>query len=307
MGDSFMIGGVVSVLAMSVGLLGALGRDGRPTRADAAGLTSEAEAARLAKSPAEAPDSSSVLGLLVAPRAIDLTSRQAGTISAVSVRVGDRVKRDTIVATLDQRLSKHDHGAAKAQARAARVDLDRAGIELAQAKAKRAHLVRLAELASGEEREAAVYQEQLAVARVEAARAHAAEQTSRLGMSAQGVTDNELRAPFDAIVAVCYLTAGASVTPNRPILRLIADEGLTVRFGVADKDLAHVAVGANVDIEPVDHPTVRLVGRVETRAPEVDSASGLVVIEARVDEEEAKRHALVSGTQTRVYFRRGEH
>jgi multidrug resistance efflux pump len=156
-------------------------------------------------------------------------------------------------------------------------------VELAQAKEHLARQRRLAleHLISQEALVAADYQEKLAAGRLAATRAQLEERRAQVERLQKDNGDLEITAPFEGIVATRYVDPGATVRPSTPILRLISMRDIFVRFAIPEPQVRVMAVGQAVRIR-VGDARLELLGTVEKVAPEVDSASHLVVLEARI-------------------------
>ncbi|WP_437908533.1 HlyD family efflux transporter periplasmic adaptor subunit [Sorangium sp. So ce327] len=110
--------------------------------------------------------------------------------------------------------------------------------------------------------------------------------------------DAEIRAPFAGRVVARYAEPGESVNTTMPILRLISDDGLLVRFAVPEEHRGEVDEGASVRVRAGG---LELRGTVETMAPEIDAVSRALVVEARIEPGDAPRELLVAGEMTRVW------
>ncbi|MBZ0231595.1 MAG: HlyD family efflux transporter periplasmic adaptor subunit, partial [Deltaproteobacteria bacterium] len=88
-------------------------------------------------------------------------------------------------------------------------------------------------------------------------------------------------APFSGTVALRFKDAGATVGPGTPIVRLVGEEGLRLRFAVPPARMNELAPGKEVDatIDTVDRPLVAIVRQV---SPALDPASGMIVVEAEL-------------------------
>ena len=158
-----------------------------------------------------APDE--YLGVLVARLSADIAPRFQGRALDVLVRLGDPVKTGDIIAIVDIPSLRHDLRIAEASLGTVTVDQSRALVELSEAEEKLARRKALAAeaLTSTEDLSAARYQQQLATARVAAARAQLAERRANVDRLRQDNADAVLRAPFEGIVAGRYVDPGATV------------------------------------------------------------------------------------------------
>ncbi len=179
---------------------------------------------------------------------------EGGRIAAVSVDVGDTVRRGQRLAVLDTSVLVPQVArleAALVQARAdadlARADWNRAqGVEASGALSKEVIEQRRSKLAT-------------TTAQVAVAEAQLREMRARLART-------EVRAPLDGIVLTRNAEVGQIVSGgSEPLFRLAQDGAVELRGKVAEQDLPHLAVGqaATVRITGLDQPfkgTVRLLG-----------------------------------------------
>ncbi|KYF54472.1 hypothetical protein BE08_35930, partial [Sorangium cellulosum] len=177
------------------------------------------------------------IGVLLAHRSVDLAARNEGRLRAVHVRLGDRVAAGDLLATLDLQTLRSDTAIAAAALRGAEVALSRAREELAEAEERhrRAQALAAEGLASGEDLSAAEHKTAMARLQVDAAAAELREKRARVGQLRGVQADTEIRAPFAGRVVARYAEPGESVGSTVPILRLISDDGLLVRFAVPEE------------------------------------------------------------------------
>jgi RND family efflux transporter MFP subunit len=238
------------------------------------------------------------LGVILARSSADVAPRFEGKLKAVHVRLGDVVAAGALIATLDVPSLRFDLSMAEASLKAAEVDQERAAIELAQAEEQlnRRKTLSDASLASAEDLATSGYQRKLAASRLESARAQVAERRGRVGLLRKDNADAEIRAPFEGIVAARYVDPGANVAPSTPIVRLISARDLFVRFAVPEGSASNLSAGAEVTIS-AGGTTLR--GKVDKVAPEIDAASRMIVVEAKIDAELSST-PLRSGEMVRV-------
>jgi len=225
---------------------------------------------------------SDFLGVVLARASVDLAARFDGRIRAVHVRLGDVVPAGASVASLDIPTLRFDLNMAEAEAHAAEVAQSRAAVELTQAEERlgRRRALSAEALATGEDLAAATYQQRLAEVQVQSARAQLAGKRARVGQLRKNTDDTEIRAPFDGIVAARYVDPGANVTAATPIVRLLSARDFFVRFAVPEESAARLSVGASVG---VSLGGAALHGAVDKVSPEVDAASRMIIVEARLD------------------------
>ena len=241
--------------------------------------------ARPASAPASVPSSAPArkgwIGVLVARESVDVTAESPGRVLAVHVQIGDRVRRGDRIATLDTRVMAQDLEMARSSLRAAEAEERRSADELAEAKARNERRQANPDFFSKEDLAEVALQAKTAVAAYEVAQARVAEQRSRIRQLEAGLSQNEVRAPFDGRVAERFADAGAMVGPGTAVVRLISAGDLQVRAAVPPEEARALHVGDPVAVT-VRTQKLRLSGTVERVAPEVDAASQMVLIEVQL-------------------------
>jgi RND family efflux transporter MFP subunit len=222
------------------------------------------------------------LGVVLARASVDLAPRYEGRLREVHVRLGDSVAAGDPIASIHLPTARLDLTMAEATLKVTQVERDRAAIELADSQDRLARRKALAAeaLATGEELATAQYQRKLADVRVESMKAQLGEKRARVEQLRQMNAEAEVRAPFAGIIAARYADPGANVTPATPIVRLISAGDLFVRFALPEEALSGAAVGMAARVAVGD---AIFHGTIDKIAPEVDAASRMVTVEARLD------------------------
>ncbi|RKH42938.1 efflux RND transporter periplasmic adaptor subunit [Corallococcus sp. AB050B] len=250
--------------------------------------------------PGSAPPPS-FLGVLVAAESVDLTAALEGRIESIRVRLGDRVHRGDVIATLDSQALQRELAVAEAELLAARAEEEVATHAWKEAGERLQRRVGPEQLRTGaiseEELATARYQERMASARLNGARAQVLQREAQAKQARQRLSEASVLAPFDGLVASRYVDSGARVSPGRPIVHLLRSDGYTVRFAIPERQAPSVAVGQPARVEVPDHGVV-LTGRVLGLGPEVDVAARTVFGLAALEEPLAP--SIPSGTVVRV-------
>lgn len=233
-----------------------------------------------APAPAGAPG---FVGVIAAADSVDLAPRFAGVIAAVHVRAGDAVLAGQVVAELDPRSVQEELRAAEAAYGAAAAAKRQADVDVEDARRKLALEQR--GFTDGLSSQAALDEARLAVDRARAAAARAAAsvaaEASHVQTARDHVADTALRAPTSGTVAMRFVDPGATVAAGAPIVRLVGDGGLRLRFAVPPDAAAHLAPGAVVHAT-IDTVTAPVAATVRQVAPALDPASGMIIVEAEL-------------------------
>ncbi|EPX64740.1 hypothetical protein D187_000162 [Cystobacter fuscus DSM 2262] len=253
------------------------------------GQEAVAPASGSARAPARAAEvgpRGDFLGVIIPSASVEIVSRTEGQVEAIEVQVGARVQAGAPLVRLDLHPLRKELAIAQAALQTARAQEQLAQVALSEARDRTqryAHpkLVSLQAMPE-EEIAAAGFQEKSAAAKLQSAQAQVQEQVARVEQIQQRISDAVIKAPFDGVIAERYLDPGAQTSPSRPILRLLGAGGLRVRFAIPEDEPRGVAPGAPIQVRlPREGPP--LTGRVENVAPEVDSASRMIIALARLD------------------------
>lgn len=233
------------------------------------------------------------LGLIIAPETVDVTSQLEGRLTGIGVRAGDRVVEGAILAKLDTRSARHELSIAAAELATAVTERDRSKLELAQAEEHLARRQSVVELPSGtvstvsdEELSASRYSQKIAAVKVAAATANVSSKAAHLAQLRQLLAEGAVRAPFGGTVAMRYADVGSLIKKGAPIVRLIEDGELRVRFAIPEEQADVLAGGDRVRI---DAGELALAGVVEKINPEVDVAARMIFAEASIEVPPAQR------------------
>jgi len=239
------------------------------------------------------------VGVVFAKQQVDLESMVAARVLTVPVQLGDRLRKGDTVATLDAEAIRRDLASASAAVKSAQAEARAARVELAVAHDKARRAEKLADSLSAEDLEAARYQEKLAEAHSQAAQFRVGETVAAVEKLRTLLETTAITATFDGVVAQRYVDPGTVVGPGKPIVRLISGDDVWVRFAVPEDQVAGVTVGGCVEASV---PALKMAtsGKVETVAPQIDAASRMLVVEARLSVPPAWQGHLPVGLEARV-------
>ncbi len=268
----------------------------------------QAPAPRAAAKPAPAQPAAEErkgwLGVVVARESVDVTADSQGRLQAVYVSIGDPVKRGDRIATLDTRIAAQDLEMARSSLRAAEADEHRAADEHAEAQARDDRRQKNPDFFSKEDLAEAVLQAKTSASALEAARSRTAEQQARVSQLQTALSRPDIRAPFDGRVAERFVDAGAQVGPGTPVVRLISAGDLMVRAAVPPEEARKLAAGTPVTAT-VRTLSLSVPGTIQRIAPEVDSASQMVLIEVHLNPASGIEGRLQTGQVVDVAPRQG--
>jgi len=251
-----------------------------------------------ADEPSPAAAAECYLGVVLATEAVEVVAEIEGRVEELPVRVGDRVDRGDLIARLDTRRLRHELSIERADLATSRAQRDRIALEAERAEQEHQRRLALEGLLSQEESESSKFDRDRARIELQVAGAELARVEARIEQLETDLERSEIRAPFDGVVALRYLDPGAVAAAGTPVVRLIGARAQMVRFAVPPESAEEVAVHLPVRIEIEDLGLART-GTVEHVAPEIDTASQMVFVEARLDPTAAP-NPVPSGAVARV-------
>ena len=160
-----------------------------------------------------------LVGVVMAPATVDLTSQLDARVRHLRVRPGDAVRAGEVLAELDTTLARNELAVAGADLRSAEVELRRAELEAHEATERLDRRSRTVELPGGgtvstvsqEELTTARYQAQLARVKIDAARAGIAQKRAHYEGLRVLAGEGSVRAPFDGVISERFVDEGASL------------------------------------------------------------------------------------------------
>jgi membrane fusion protein (multidrug efflux system) len=184
---------------------------------------------------------------------VDLSFEVSGRINQIFITSG-RVKKNEVILSLSD-----DADQAKLKALQANLALDKSNQERAAALK-----------AYGGISEAAL----------EANQAKVAEDQANLEQQQALINQKKLSAPFDGVLGDMKFSVGAYVTSGQPIVTLVQEAPLKVRYAVPSSQKENLEIGQTTRVT-VNHKTYP--GLVNFISPEIDVDTGTLTIEAEID------------------------
>jgi HlyD family secretion protein len=229
-------------------------------------------------------------GYVAPQRKAAISSKATGRLEWLGVLEGSRVKKDELIARLENRDVAAALGQAQANVRVARASLLQAQAEEVDAASA---LRRSADLLARHFISQATHD--TAVARYDKAHAAVAGQRAAIAAAeanaraAQVALDQTLiRAPFDGVILTKNANVGDNITPfssaaeaKGAVVTMADMDTLEVEADVSESNLSKIAVGQPAEIQLDAYPTLRLEGRVARMVPTVDRSKATLLVKLR--------------------------
>jgi RND family efflux transporter MFP subunit len=215
----------------------------------------------------------------------DVAAFYAGRVTQIRVRVGDTVKANDVVAELDPVDAKEQIAQARAQAKAAAAEQNRAKVERDAAFAEVARLEPLAadKLISALEIDRQRAKAQALGATVDSAAAGEAEAQARVRLLEKRIVESVVRAPFAGRIAERYVDPGAIVAAGARLVRVVAIAPLRIRFEVPESDVARLSAGTTLTATTKAGDGSTAPARVTGVASEVSRERRVAAVEALIE------------------------
>jgi membrane fusion protein (multidrug efflux system)/multidrug efflux system membrane fusion protein len=237
-------------------------------------------------------------GILLAQDAVDVAATKEGLLTQLSVGLGAHVDAGQLLGTVNAEAEREDLALAEAQLDEDEAGLAKAKLERERAEERLARDERIAGNLSAAELSESRYGLRLATVAESLAQARVRERTAVIAQAKAHLSKAELRAPFSGVISARFLAPGAHVQAGSPVLRVLGEGTLQVRFAVPGEVSRALAPGQTVQVEVAGGEP--LSAEVERVAPEVDAASRTVTVEAVVKDGRAGLLRSLAGTSVRV-------
>jgi RND family efflux transporter MFP subunit len=212
-------------------------------------------------------ETTALVGVLDAFRAVDVVSEVSGKIAAIHHDVGSPVKAGTSLASLDKVVLRQALNQAEAAVLAAQ-----ARYELAHADFVRDSTL----FVHGDIAQAAL--DASRTARTGALAELRASNAAR-ELAARDLEESEIRAPFRGIVARRHAELGAFVAPGTPLFRVVDIDSLRLVLSVAQRHVASLAIGSEVSLTSEAVENLPITGRIRSISPEADESTRTFPVE----------------------------
>ncbi|MDH2997250.1 efflux transporter periplasmic adaptor subunit [Pasteurellaceae bacterium LFhippo2] len=200
-----------------------------------------------------------------------ISSQVAGTVTSVNVKSGDRVKKGQLLVQVDSSAERANLKATEAQLPAAKANFERYRNLVNSDSASKAEL----------DNAQSTYNQLLA---------------SIDALKSQ-IDRRQIYAPFDGVAGIVNVNVGQFITAGTEIVRVEDQSKMRIRFTLPQTDLERISVGQRVTAEVDALPGQTFPARISAMDPAVDRSTGLINLEATVEEGARK---LLSGMFTRL-------
>jgi len=240
--------------------------------------------------PSQAVTILNATGYVVAQRKAAVASKATGRLEWLGVAEGSQVKKDEIIARLENRdvAASREQAAANVKVAAANVEQAAAELRSAAQNLKRSQELAAKNYISGSALDEAVARYDKAEAAVRSSQAAHDVAQANLKVAEVAYDQTLIRAPFDGVVLTKSANVGDNITPfsqaadTKGAVVTIADmTTLEVEADVAESSLAKTRVGQPCEIQLDAVPDQRFPGVIQRIVPTVDRAKATVLVKIK--------------------------
>jgi membrane fusion protein, multidrug efflux system len=213
----------------------------------------------------------SLVGSLTAYAEVEISSEIQGTVTSVKAKLGQQVSKNTVIATIDDRIKKLNANSAK-------IDLDK----------KQKDYERYKNLFTG----GTVTEQELDNSRVDYENAVIA-----LEQAQKELSDATIVSPSEGIITEKHIEEGTHVNVGSPIVSMVNISKLKVKLNVSESNIYQLNVGDKTEITTSVYPGVTFNGNISFISPKGDDSHNyqVEIVIANSDE-----HPLKAGTFVKV-------
>lgn len=247
--------------------------------------------------PSQAVTLLNATGYVVAQRKAAVASKATGRLEWLGVTEGSRVRKDEVIARLENRdvTAQRDQAAANVKVAAANLEQTRAELRDAEANLRRSQDLAAKSYISGSALDSALARFDKARAGVQSGEASLAVAQASLQVAEVALDQTLIRAPFDGVVLTKSANVGDNITPfsqaadTKGAVVTIADmDTLEVEADVAESSLGKIKVGQPCEIQLDAIPDHRFPGVIQRIVPTVDRAKATVLVKIRFLERDSR-------------------
>src|SRR5688572_4961311 len=225
-----------------------------------------------------------VVGNLIGDATVAVVPRAAGRLEAISVRLGDPVKRGQRIAKIEDYELQEQVKQQEAALEVSRATIRQreADLQLAETNAERSRNLFARQLLPKQTLDDTEARYQAAVAQLDLARAQNNQSAARLDELKINLANTVVVSPVNGFVARRGVDPGAFVGGNAPIVDVVDISRVRLVANIVEKDLKQIQAGDMTQVEVDAFPGEMFTGRIARLAPVLDPATRTAPIEVEI-------------------------
>jgi RND family efflux transporter MFP subunit len=225
-----------------------------------------------------------VVGNLIGEQTVDVAPKTSGRVESIRVQLGDRVRRNQVLAKIEDReiVEQVRQAVASQEVSKATIRQREADLRVAEVNFERSKNLYGRQLLAKQALDDAESRYLAAQAQLDLSKAQQTQTDARLEELRINLQNTSVISPVDGFVGKRNVDAGAMVSQNSPIASVVDISRLRMVANVVEKDLRMVSVGDLADVEVDAYPGETFRGRIARIAPVLDPSTRTASMEVEV-------------------------
>jgi RND family efflux transporter MFP subunit len=225
-----------------------------------------------------------VVGNLIGEQTVDVAPKTGGRVERVNVQLGDRVRRNQVIAKIEDReiVEQVRQAVASQEVSKATIRQREADLRVAEVNFERSKNLYTRQLLAKQALDDAESRYLAAQAQLDLSKAQQMQTDARLEELRINLQNTSVISPVDGFVGKRNVDAGAMVSQNQPIASVVDISKLRMVSNIIEKDLRMVTVGDSADVEVDAYPGETFRGHIARVAPVLDPSTRTASMEVEV-------------------------
>ena len=225
-----------------------------------------------------------VVGNLIGEQTVDVAPKTGGRVEQVNVQLGDRVRRNQVIAKIEDReiVEQVRQAVASQEVSKATIRQREADLRVAEVNFERSKNLYTRQLLAQQALDDAESRYLAAQAQLDLSKAQQTQTDARLEELRINLQNTSVISPVDGFVGKRNVDAGAMVSQSTPIASVVDISKLRMVSNIIEKDLRMVTVGDSADVEVDAYPGETFRGHIARVAPVLDPSTRTASMEVEV-------------------------
>ena len=217
-----------------------------------------------------------------------ISPKVSGRVVQITKRIGDWVKKEEIIARLDDAEYQQAVLEAEANLKISKASLNEAEsqFELARQELERVRSLQVKGISSSSELDVAETEYSAQQSRLELARAQVEQREASLKSAKIRLEYTVLAATEPGFIGERYVDEGNLLSANSPLVSVVGIDSVIVQATIIEKDYARIKVGQSVELQVDAFPETTFTGKVARIAPVLEEASRVAKMEVEFENKE---------------------
>ncbi|MGE0464722.1 MAG: efflux RND transporter periplasmic adaptor subunit, partial [Vicinamibacterales bacterium] len=225
-----------------------------------------------------------VVGNLIGEQTVDVAPKTGGRLQSINVQLGDRVRRNQVIAKLEDLEIVEQVKQARASMEVAKATIRQreADLKVAEVNFERSKNLFGRQLLAKQALDDAESRYLSAQAQLDLAKAQTEQTGARLEELEINLRNTTIVSPVDGFVGRRNVDPGAWVSQNAPVVSVVDIARLRIVANVVEKDLRLVNAGDRAAVEVDAYPGETFNGRIARVSPVLDPATRTATMEVEI-------------------------